>query len=154
MHCMFVYVYAYVLCVSSLFFNHVISNLYHLVLQLSEKIYKNLDKATKLLRFTLPFPMLAYPFYLVNNLLQTLYLLFHFFFPPIVFNLLASFSNVSFLILCGDAEINYSGVEVPERRVLILTQTVTCSFQMKGKTSSPRLPVGLQWLLYSGVSPM
>ncbi|XP_062092481.1 omega-3 fatty acid desaturase, chloroplastic-like [Humulus lupulus] len=31
---------------------------------LSEKIYKSLDKATKMLRFTLPFPMLAYPFYL------------------------------------------------------------------------------------------
>ncbi|PON86591.1 Fatty acid desaturase [Trema orientale] len=34
---------------------------------LSEKIYKNLDNATKMLRFTLPFPMLAYPFYLVGN---------------------------------------------------------------------------------------
>ncbi|KAK4489274.1 hypothetical protein RD792_005071 [Penstemon davidsonii] len=31
---------------------------------LPEKIFKNLDKATKILRFTLPFPMLAYPFYL------------------------------------------------------------------------------------------
>nr|AAM77643.2 chloroplast omega-3 desaturase [Prunus persica] len=31
---------------------------------LSEKVYKTLDKATQMLRFTLPFPMLAYPFYL------------------------------------------------------------------------------------------
>ncbi|KAA8539566.1 hypothetical protein F0562_026258 [Nyssa sinensis] len=31
---------------------------------LSEKIYKNLDNITQKLRFTLPFPMLAYPFYL------------------------------------------------------------------------------------------
>lgn len=31
---------------------------------LSEKIYRSLDQATKLLRFTLPFPMLAYPVYL------------------------------------------------------------------------------------------
>ncbi|KAJ0789015.1 putative acyl-lipid Delta(12)-acetylenase [Helianthus annuus] len=31
---------------------------------LSEKIYKSLDMATRMLRFTLPFPMLAYPFYL------------------------------------------------------------------------------------------
>ncbi|TYH51930.1 hypothetical protein ES332_D10G315500v1 [Gossypium tomentosum] len=31
---------------------------------LSEKIYKSLDNATRLLRFTLPFPMLAYPIYL------------------------------------------------------------------------------------------
>ncbi|EOY17758.1 Fatty acid desaturase 8 isoform 3, partial [Theobroma cacao] len=31
---------------------------------LSEKIYKSIDNATRLLRFTLPFPMLAYPFYL------------------------------------------------------------------------------------------
>ncbi|KAK3042097.1 hypothetical protein RJ639_001799 [Escallonia herrerae] len=31
---------------------------------LSEKIYKCLDPATRRLRFTLPFPMLAYPFYL------------------------------------------------------------------------------------------
>ncbi|KAI5346932.1 hypothetical protein L3X38_014811 [Prunus dulcis] len=31
---------------------------------LSEKVYKTLDKATQILRFTLPFPMLAYPFYL------------------------------------------------------------------------------------------
>ncbi|KAL9252034.1 Omega-3 fatty acid desaturase, chloroplastic-like protein [Drosera capensis] len=31
---------------------------------LPERLYKNLDEATKLLRFTLPFPLLAYPFYL------------------------------------------------------------------------------------------
>ncbi|KAK4253285.1 hypothetical protein QN277_010609 [Acacia crassicarpa] len=31
---------------------------------LSEKIYKNLDNLTKTLRFTVPFPMLAYPIYL------------------------------------------------------------------------------------------
>ncbi|KAG6728773.1 hypothetical protein I3842_02G190400 [Carya illinoinensis] len=31
---------------------------------LSEKIYKNLDNVTRTLRFTFPFPMLAYPFYL------------------------------------------------------------------------------------------
>ncbi|KAB1217693.1 Omega-3 fatty acid desaturase, chloroplastic [Morella rubra] len=31
---------------------------------LSEKIYKSLDNATRTLRFTLPFPMLAYPIYL------------------------------------------------------------------------------------------
>ncbi|KAL0401218.1 UNVERIFIED_CONTAM: Omega-3 fatty acid desaturase, chloroplastic [Sesamum latifolium] len=34
---------------------------------LSEKIYKNLNNATKKLRFTLPFPMLAYPIYLWNR---------------------------------------------------------------------------------------
>lgn len=37
-----------------------------LFLQLSERIYKSLDVATKTLRFTVPFPMLAYPFYLVS----------------------------------------------------------------------------------------
>ncbi|GKV21998.1 hypothetical protein SLEP1_g31907 [Rubroshorea leprosula] len=31
---------------------------------LSEKIYRNLDNSTRFLRFKLPFPMLAYPFYL------------------------------------------------------------------------------------------
>ncbi|KAJ9160346.1 hypothetical protein P3X46_025756 [Hevea brasiliensis] len=31
---------------------------------LSEKIFKSLDNVTKTLRFSLPFPMLAYPFYL------------------------------------------------------------------------------------------
>ncbi|MGJ2479308.1 fatty acid desaturase, partial [Salmonella enterica subsp. enterica serovar Paratyphi A] len=31
---------------------------------LSEKIYKSLDNATRTLRFTLPFPLLAYPIYL------------------------------------------------------------------------------------------
>lgn len=46
-------------------------NLHNYDLQLSEKIYKNLDKATQMLRFTLPFPMLAYPFYLVSILLLT-----------------------------------------------------------------------------------
>lgn len=35
-------------------------------LQLSERIYRALDKTTKMLRFTLPFPLLAYPFYLVS----------------------------------------------------------------------------------------
>ncbi|KAL0402917.1 UNVERIFIED_CONTAM: Omega-3 fatty acid desaturase, chloroplastic [Sesamum radiatum] len=34
---------------------------------LSEKIYKTLDTATKKLRFTLPFPLLAYPIYLWNR---------------------------------------------------------------------------------------
>lgn len=36
--------------------------------QLSEKIYRSLDSATRTLRFTLPFPMLAYPVYLVSLL--------------------------------------------------------------------------------------
>lgn len=36
--------------------------------QLSEKIYRSLDTATRTLRFTLPFPMLAYPLYLVSLL--------------------------------------------------------------------------------------
>ncbi|KAF8394908.1 hypothetical protein HHK36_018847 [Tetracentron sinense] len=31
---------------------------------LSEKIYKNLDDSTRTIRFTIPFPMFAYPFYL------------------------------------------------------------------------------------------
>ncbi|XP_058110257.1 omega-3 fatty acid desaturase, chloroplastic-like isoform X1 [Magnolia sinica] len=31
---------------------------------LSEKIYRSLDDSTRILRFTVPFPMLAYPFYL------------------------------------------------------------------------------------------
>ncbi|RVW84943.1 Omega-3 fatty acid desaturase, chloroplastic [Vitis vinifera] len=31
---------------------------------LPERIYKNLDVVTRMLRFTVPFPMLAYPFYL------------------------------------------------------------------------------------------
>lgn len=36
--------------------------------QLSEKIYRSLDDVTRKLRFTLPFPMLAYPVYLVSLL--------------------------------------------------------------------------------------
>ncbi|KAE8711657.1 Omega-3 fatty acid desaturase [Hibiscus syriacus] len=34
---------------------------------LSEKIYRSLDNVTRTLRFVLPFPMLAYPFYLWNR---------------------------------------------------------------------------------------
>ncbi|KAL5809092.1 hypothetical protein ACOSQ3_029783 [Xanthoceras sorbifolium] len=34
---------------------------------LPEKIYKNLDTATRILRFSAPFPMFAYPFYLWNR---------------------------------------------------------------------------------------
>ncbi|XP_060203388.1 omega-3 fatty acid desaturase, chloroplastic-like [Lycium barbarum] len=34
------------------------------IFELPEKIYKSLDDATKKLRFTLPFLLLAYPFYL------------------------------------------------------------------------------------------
>lgn len=34
--------------------------------QLSEKIYKQLDYSTKFLRFTIPFPLLAHPLYLVR----------------------------------------------------------------------------------------
>lgn len=40
--------------------------MHYLILQLNEKTFKSLDKATQTLRFTLPFPMLAYPFYLVS----------------------------------------------------------------------------------------
>ncbi|GFS33549.1 fatty acid desaturase 8 [Actinidia rufa] len=40
------------------------SNNHKLNSVLSEKIYKSLDGVTKKLRFTLPFPMLAYPIYL------------------------------------------------------------------------------------------
>lgn len=42
--------------------------MHYLILQLNEKTFKSLDKATQTLRFTLPFPMLAYPFYLVSLL--------------------------------------------------------------------------------------
>ena len=41
-------------------------DVYSLLLQLPEKIYKSLDNVTRTLRFTLPFPMLAYPVYLVS----------------------------------------------------------------------------------------
>lgn len=34
---------------------------------LSEKIYRTLDSATRFLRFKIPFPLLAYPFYLVSK---------------------------------------------------------------------------------------
>ncbi|XP_073113446.1 omega-3 fatty acid desaturase, chloroplastic-like [Elaeis guineensis] len=36
---------------------------------LSEKLYRSLDSVTRILRFTLPFPMLEYPFYLIFILL-------------------------------------------------------------------------------------
>ncbi|RWW54721.1 hypothetical protein BHE74_00038672 [Ensete ventricosum] len=35
---------------------------------LSEKLYRSLDSSTRKLRFTLPFPMFAYPFYLMLKL--------------------------------------------------------------------------------------
>jgi fatty acid desaturase len=38
-----------------------------LFLQLSERIYKNLDNLTKAFRFSAPFPLFAYPFYLVSG---------------------------------------------------------------------------------------
>ncbi|RDY00822.1 Omega-3 fatty acid desaturase, endoplasmic reticulum, partial [Mucuna pruriens] len=34
---------------------------------LTEKLYKNLDSMTKMMRFTFPFPIFAYPFYLWNR---------------------------------------------------------------------------------------
>ena len=34
--------------------------------QLPEKLYKNLSHSTRMLRYTVPLPMLAYPLYLVN----------------------------------------------------------------------------------------
>lgn len=79
-----------------LYFKHGFCDLYNLVLQLSEKIYKTLDTATRLLRFTLPFPMLAYPFYLVGNLLLTFYCLFYLLY---LCYWLAYYFDVSFLIL-------------------------------------------------------
>lgn len=51
------------------FFNSLVLQVkYFLVhlLQLPEKLYKSLDNATRFLRFKIPFPMLAYPFYLVS----------------------------------------------------------------------------------------
>lgn len=41
---------------------------YLLILQLTEKIFKSLDNVTRSLRFTAPFPLLAYPVYLVSYL--------------------------------------------------------------------------------------
>lgn len=38
--------------------------MYH---QLPERLYKSLDSVVLMLRFRLPFPMLAYPFYLANR---------------------------------------------------------------------------------------
>jgi omega-3 fatty acid desaturase (delta-15 desaturase) len=35
--------------------------------QLPERLYKSLDSVVLMLRFRLPFPMLAYPFYLANR---------------------------------------------------------------------------------------
>jgi omega-3 fatty acid desaturase (delta-15 desaturase) len=35
-------------------------------MQLPERLYRSLNRATRMLRFSIPFPMLAYPFYLVN----------------------------------------------------------------------------------------
>jgi len=40
--------------------------LYVSLSQLTEKIYKNLDYMTRLARFTVPFPLFAYPIYLVS----------------------------------------------------------------------------------------
>lgn len=37
--------------------------------QLTEKLYKSLGYSTRLLRFTVPFPLFAYPFYLVRELI-------------------------------------------------------------------------------------
>lgn len=34
--------------------------------QLTEKVYKNLDNMTRMLRYSFPFPIFAYPFYLVR----------------------------------------------------------------------------------------
>lgn len=36
------------------------------LLQLSEKIYRSLDDVTRKMRFTIPFPLFAYPVYLVS----------------------------------------------------------------------------------------
>lgn len=38
---------------------------------LLEKIYKTLDESTKILRFKVPFPMFAYPIYLVRICLSS-----------------------------------------------------------------------------------
>lgn len=48
-------------------FDFVVSIIFYLF-QLPQKIYNSLDFVTKKLRFTLPFPMLAYPIYLVGLL--------------------------------------------------------------------------------------
>lgn len=40
--------------------------------QLPEKIYKNLDLPTRIMRYTVPLPMLAYPIYLVRAYILTL----------------------------------------------------------------------------------
>jgi omega-3 fatty acid desaturase (delta-15 desaturase) len=42
-------------------------------LQLPERLYKSLDFMTKKLRFTMPFPLLAFPLYLVRLRASLLY---------------------------------------------------------------------------------
>ena len=39
--------------------------LHYIILQITEKLYRQLEPRTKKLRFTVPFPLLAFPVYLV-----------------------------------------------------------------------------------------
>ena len=92
-------------------------NLFFLLflMQLPEKIYKSLDGITKMLRFTVPFPMLAYPIYLVS---------------------ICSFFEQFYSELkkyIAEYPIQFSGAEVLENLVHTLTQTVICSSQVREK---------------------
>lgn len=61
---------------------------YYLFEQLTEKTYKRLEDKTKRLRFTFPYPLFAYPIYLVSKIILIQKPTKTFLFPNFFFNLI------------------------------------------------------------------
>lgn len=115
-------------------------------LQLTESIYRSLPNVSRKMRFTVPYPLLAYPFYLVSDQ-NSLYILFiwkqlmntnqrfvHSFIAP-------SYSLLShcFLVFCV-----FSGREALANTVHISIPRVICFFPMRRERLLHRQFVGRQ----------
>jgi hypothetical protein len=119
------------------------------ILQLPEKLYRSLDSSTRKLRFALPFPMLAYPFYLVRpkDLWSYLTLMIDFLMWQWMY------SNVMLTVLFVVFKLS-SGRGVQGSQVRISTQAAICFSQTKRRIFWRPRHAGLPWLASSLGSPL
>lgn len=114
-------------------------------LQLTEKMYRSLDASARFLRFTVPFPVFAYPMYLVSSIRLLNQGLFNSTIHRRALYLILNLTDGG----CGS--ISYwklhvrSCIEARGKKGLISTRTATCSHQMKGRMLRSQRYVGPWW---------
>ena len=107
---------------------------FYIFWQMTEKLYKSQSHMTRLLRFTVPFPILAFPIYLVRSLSEKQ-----------KYNYEFKLTNKSWV--SDKWTRNFSGAEAREKKVLTLIPTANCSLPKTEKMWPPRPHVGSPWFL-------